>query len=79
MLTEDNARTLVEVFDVLQKVRISYQVAQLDRAERVGDVITMRRLSPLDRGLVGQAVREIAGIQRRMTNMAHYAPLVPED
>jgi CBS domain-containing protein len=45
----------------------------------VGDVITMRRLSPLDRGLVGQAVREIAGIQRRMANMAQYAPLVPED
>ncbi len=29
--------------------------------------------------LVGQAVREIAGIQRRMANMAQYAPLVPED
>ncbi|GAA2050451.1 DUF294 nucleotidyltransferase-like domain-containing protein [Williamsia deligens] len=79
MLTEDNASTLVEVFDVLQKVRLSYQVAQLDRAERVGDVITMRRLSPLDRGLVGQAVREISSVQRRMATVSHYTPLVPED
>ncbi|NED65408.1 histidine kinase, partial [Streptomyces sp. SID10244] len=33
MLPEDHATTLVEVFDVLQRVRLSYQVAQFDRGE----------------------------------------------
>jgi CBS domain-containing protein len=72
MLTEDNAHTLVEVFDVLQKIRLTYQVAQLDHGEKATDVLTMSRLSPLDRSLVGQAVREVSAVQRRMENMSHY-------
>ncbi|MGU3294332.1 DUF294 nucleotidyltransferase-like domain-containing protein [Williamsia sp. M5A3_1d] len=79
MLTEDNAGVLVEVFDVLQKIRITYQVAQLDRRESAGDLLTMRRLSPLDRSLVAQAVREVSGIQRRMVNLSHYAPIGDQD
>ncbi|WP_234974287.1 putative nucleotidyltransferase substrate binding domain-containing protein [Williamsia sterculiae] len=75
MLTEDNATTLVEVFDVLQKLRITYQVAQHERGEKPTDVLSMRRLSPLDRSLVAQAVREIAGVQRRMANLSQYAPV----
>jgi CBS domain-containing protein len=72
MLTDDNAHTLIEVFEVLQKIRLTYQVAQLDRGEVATDVLTMQRLSPLDRSLVGQAVREVSAIQRRMENMSHY-------
>ena len=75
MLTEDNAQVLTEVFDVLQKIRIAYQVAQLDRREAAGDVLTMRRLSPLDRSLLAQAVREVSAIQRRMANLSHYTPV----
>ncbi|MBT0567869.1 putative nucleotidyltransferase substrate binding domain-containing protein [Williamsia sp. CHRR-6] len=75
MLTEDNSAVLIEVFDVLQKVRMSYQVAQLDNREPASDVITMRRLSPLDRSLVAQAVREVAAVQRRMVNLSHYVPV----
>ncbi|MGV9712436.1 putative nucleotidyltransferase substrate binding domain-containing protein [Gordonia sp. NPDC003424] len=72
MMSADSAATLVEVFDVLQRVRLTYQVAQFDRGEQVSDVLNMKRLSPLDRSLVAQAVREITGVQRRMTNMSHY-------
>jgi CBS domain-containing protein len=72
MLTEDNAQTLIEVFEVLQKIRLTYQVAQVDRGETATDVLTMSRLSPLDRSLVGQAVREVSAVQRRMENMSHY-------
>ncbi|MFW0796279.1 putative nucleotidyltransferase substrate binding domain-containing protein [Gordonia sp. CPCC 205515] len=72
MMPADSAQTLVEVFDVLQRVRLTYQVAQFDRGEQVSDVLNMKRLSPLDRSLVAQAVREITGVQRRMTNMSHY-------
>jgi CBS domain-containing protein len=72
MLSDDNANTLIEVFEVLQKIRLTYQVAQLDRGESATDVLTMQRLSPLDRSLVGQAVREVSAVQRRMDNMSHY-------
>lgn len=72
MMTADQSATLIEVFDVLQRVRLTYQVAQFDRGEAVSDVLEMKRLSPLDRSLVAQAVREVAGTQRRMTNMSHY-------
>ncbi|MEO9328716.1 putative nucleotidyltransferase substrate binding domain-containing protein [Gordonia aurantiaca] len=72
MLSEDDAATLLEVFDVLQRIRLRYQVAQFDRGETPTDVVEMKRLSPLDRSLVAQAVREIAGAQRRMTGMSHY-------
>jgi CBS domain-containing protein len=57
---------------VLQKIRLTYQVAQLDHGEKATDVLTMSRLSPLDRSLVGQAVREVSAVQRRMENMSHY-------
>ncbi|WP_168699283.1 putative nucleotidyltransferase substrate binding domain-containing protein [Gordonia paraffinivorans] len=72
MLSDDDATTLLEVFDVLQRMRLRYQVARFDRGEAPTDVVEMKRLSPLDRSLVGQAVREIAGVQRRMANMSQY-------
>lgn len=75
MLPEDQATTLIEVFEVLQRVRLTSQVAEFDRGEPVGDVLTMKRLSPLDRSLVAQAVHEVAGIQRRMANMTAYIPV----
>ena len=71
-LSDDDATTLLEVFDVLQRMRLRYQVARFDRGEAPTDVVEMKRLSPLDRSLVGQAVREIAGVQRRMANMSQY-------
>ncbi|MET3806039.1 CBS domain-containing protein [Nakamurella sp. UYEF19] len=70
MLMQDQADSLVEVFEVLQKTRIRYQLAQIDRGEAPSDVLSMRRLSPLDRSLVGQAVREIASVQKRMANLS---------
>ncbi len=78
MLPDDHARTLIEVFDVLQRIRLTYQVAQFDRGEPVSDELDMKRLSPLDRSLVAQAVREVAGAQRRMGNMSHYLPITEQ-
>jgi CBS domain-containing protein len=44
---------------------------------RPSDVVTMSRLSPIDRSVVAQAVREVAAVQRRMENVSHYVP--PQD
>lgn len=70
MLPDDAASVLAEVHEVLQKTRLRYQLAQLDRGEQPSDVMSMRRLSPLDRSLIGQAVREIATVQKRMANVS---------
>ena len=70
MFPTDQAETLVEVFEVLQKTRLRYQLGQVERGEEPTDQLSMHQLSPLDRSLISQAVREIAAVQRRMTNVA---------
>ena len=70
MLPDDQADVLREVFEVLQKTRLRYQLGQVERGEPTSDVLSMRRLSPLDRSLISQAVREIAAVQRRMSNLS---------
>lgn len=72
MLHADAADTLIEVFDVLQRLRLHYQIRQYRAGEQPTDVVTLKRLSPLDRSVVAQAVREITGVQRRMGNLSQY-------
>lgn len=74
MVPQEQAGILIEVYEVLQKIRLRYQLGQLDRGEPASDVISMRRLSPLDRSLIAQAVREIAAVQKRMANLSHLTP-----
>ena len=72
MLSAEAASTLIEVFDVLQRLRLRYQLGQYRAGERPTDVVTLDRLSAIDRSVIAQAVREIAGVQRRMDNVSHY-------
>ncbi|MCW0216489.1 MAG: DUF294 nucleotidyltransferase-like domain-containing protein [Pseudonocardia sp.] len=72
LLSTDQAQTLIEVFEVIQRVRLRQQLAQFERGEPVSDVVWMRRLSPLDRSLVGQSVREISTVQKRLYNLIQY-------
>ena len=57
---------------MLQRLRLRYQLRQYRAGEQPTDVVTLKRLSPLDRSVVAQAVREIAAVQRRMDNVSHY-------
>jgi CBS domain-containing protein len=75
MVPEAEARILVEVFEVLQRLRLRYQLRQLDHGERPSDVVLMDRLSPIDRSIIGRAVREVAAAQRRADNVSHYVDL----
>jgi CBS domain-containing protein len=75
MLPDDAARILVEVFEVLQRVRLSYQLRQVRSGERPSDLLVMRQVSSIDRSVIAQAVREIAAVQRRMDNVAQYVPV----
>ena len=72
LLPTEQASTLIEVFEVLQRVRLRQQLAQLERGQDVTDVVWMRRLPPLDRSLVAQSVREISTVQKRLYNIIRY-------
>jgi len=75
MLPDDAARILIEVFEVLQRVRLRYQLRQVRSGERPSDQLVLRQISSIDRSVIAQAVREIAAVQRRMDNVAHYVPV----
>ncbi len=72
LLPAEQAQILIEVFEVLQRVRLRQQLAQRERGEQVSDVVWMRRLGPLDRSLIGQSVREISAVQKRLYNLVQY-------
>ena len=59
---------------MLQRLRLRYQLrAARSGAARRPTSCGWTRLSPIDRSIITQAVREIAGVQRRMDNMSAYA------
>ncbi|MFD0366233.1 putative nucleotidyltransferase substrate binding domain-containing protein [Nocardia sp. GCM10030253] len=68
-LSERDATVLTEVFVMLQRMRMVHQVEQLSAGHSPGDIITMSELSPLNRSLLNDALREIAVVQRRVGSM----------
>jgi CBS domain-containing protein len=72
MLPAEQATILIEVFEVLQRLRLRYQLLQHQRGDKPSDMLVMDRMSPIDRTVVTQAVREIASVQRRMDNVSVY-------
>ena len=72
MLPNGHADRLIEVFDVLQRLRLRYQLSQISQGEAATDILERDRLSPIDRSVVAQAVREVAATQRRMDRVAVY-------
>ena len=74
MLPQGQADTLVEVFEVLQRLRLRYQIQQHQRGLPPSDVLEMDQVSPIDRSVLAQAVREVASVQRRMDNVSLYVP-----
>ncbi|MGI3784031.1 MAG: putative nucleotidyltransferase substrate binding domain-containing protein [Janthinobacterium lividum] len=74
MLPAAQARTLADVFEVLQGVRLEAQLDQIGRGEPASDVLRLEHLSPLDRSVIASAVREIAAVQRRMDNLTAWLP-----
>ena len=72
MLPDDAATSLAEVFRLLQRLRLHYQLAQTEQGEKPSDALTMQQMSLIDRSLLAQAVREITGVQRRMANVSAF-------
>ncbi len=74
MLPAEQALNLVEAFGMLQRLRLRYQLIQRQRGEPPSDLLSRDRLSPIDRSMLAQAVREIASAQRRMDNVSAHLP-----
>lgn len=70
LLTDGDATILTEVFTLLQRLRLTHQVGQITTGVAPGDVVTMPELSPLNRSLLNDGVREIAAVQRRVGYVA---------
>ncbi|WNG85526.1 putative nucleotidyltransferase substrate binding domain-containing protein [Mycobacterium sp. ITM-2016-00317] len=68
-LSERDAQTLCDVFAMLQRLRMTHQVDQVAAGHAPGDIITMSELSPLNRSLLGDGLREIAAVRRRVGNL----------
>ena len=66
LLSEADSKILTEVFAVLQGLRMAHQVDQIAAGHTPGDIVTMSELSPLNRSLLSDGVREIAAVQRRI-------------
>jgi CBS domain-containing protein len=71
-ITERDANTLVDVFVMVQRLRMTHQVDQLSAGHTPADVVTMSELSPLNRSLLNEGLREIAAVQRRIRNLANW-------
>jgi CBS domain-containing protein len=74
MLPDEQAKTLIEVFGVLQRLRLRYQLMQHRAGDQPSDLITINRMSSIDRSVIAQAVREISSVQRRMGNVSQVVP-----
>ncbi|MGC0363943.1 CBS domain-containing protein [Rhodococcus sp. 27YEA15] len=65
-LLDDDAQVLIESFEVLQQIRVRHQADQFAAGNPPTDEIVVADLTPLSRSLLSNAVREVAGVQRRL-------------
>ncbi|NMO05039.1 histidine kinase [Gordonia sp. TBRC 11910] len=72
MMPDSAARNLIDVFDTLQRLRLHYQLMQYADGVDPSDTLTMQLMSPIDRSVIGEAIREIAAAQRRMANVSSF-------
>lgn len=70
ILSEDDATVLREVFDLLQRLRMTHQIEQITAGLTPGDVIAMSDLSPLSRSQLNDGLRETAAVQRRVRQVS---------
>lgn len=72
LLSAADAATLIEVFEVLQDLRLRHQLEQVDAGEAPTDSVRLRELNSIDRDILATTVREIAAVRRRLNNFVEY-------
>ena len=51
MLPDEQAHNLIDVFTVLQRLRLRYQLIEYQRGEKPVDVVSRDKMSPIDRSV----------------------------
>jgi len=64
------ADTLVDVFEMVQDVRLRHQPEHLEAGETPSDTMRLRAMSAIEASVLDEAIREILAIQRRIANRA---------
>lgn len=77
VLPHRQAEILIEVFEVLQAIRLRHQLGQVAAGRPASDLLELDAVSPIDHSIITRAVREIAAVQTRMANLSRYEN--PED
>ncbi|KIQ20642.1 DUF294 nucleotidyltransferase-like domain-containing protein [Rhodococcus sp. MEB064] len=70
LLSDRDVSGLTDVFDRLQHLRLDHQVSLIVDGRTPTDVVVLQELTPLERSLVMDAIREIAAVQRRVGHVA---------
>jgi CBS domain-containing protein len=67
-LTEGDARTLLDAFELVMALRLEHQVAQLEAGREPDDHLDPAAVSPLCRTYLKEAFRAVASIQKRIAS-----------
>lgn len=73
ILPRAEADRLIEVFELLQRMRLRHHLNRLHNGKQPSDLIDRDDLSPIERTMISQAVREINTIARRMDRVVDRA------
>jgi CBS domain-containing protein len=74
VLTAEDAETLSDVFEIVQRMRLRHQLEQFQAGETPSDTMRPRDLSSIEASVLDEAIGEITAVQRRMANLAKFAP-----
>ncbi len=66
LLTDDQARTLSEAFDLALELRIDHHLEQLEAGQAPDDLLDAAAMSPLTRGRLRDVFRAVSAVQREL-------------
>ncbi|MBO3142025.1 putative nucleotidyltransferase substrate binding domain-containing protein [Dermatophilus congolensis] len=73
LLAPGQGTLLAEGFEVLQRVRLRSQIAQVQAGKPPTNTMRMSSMSPFDRSVLAEVVHEIIVAQRRLANVAAWS------
>ena len=66
ILTDDQARTLIEAFELALELRINHQLEQVEAGQAPDDLLDAAAMSPLTRGHLRDVFRAVSAVQREL-------------
>lgn len=72
-LSESDALTLHDAFELTCQLRMEHQIAQIEHGLEPNDVIGLDELSPLSRSYLKEAFRAVVSVQRRVENAVSWS------